>query len=221
MSNFGAKLEELIEKNKLRASELSRASGINDALISRWINGQQNYVSQEALEAITVVISKNPTEQAELIRAHLLDECVGHGSHLIEIHILGSSTKTQDADTPYRIIPPLKIQRALEILCREAITDSDVRNILLSMASLCETNSEKLGAPGKLSAVVQTLYDVAGAAPPVTTALPPSNLQYKKPVGNHSEGFSTVAEAEQDALDQMATFNTQFKRRMKMIRFHP
>lgn len=142
MSNFGAKLEELMERNKLRAADVARASGLKETLLSRLVNGSQKFVSHEALEAITAVISSKPTEQAELIRAHLLDENVGAGSHLIEIHVLGSGTELRDAPSTPRIVPPLKIQRALELLGRESVTDADVRTILLSMASLLEPKGQ-------------------------------------------------------------------------------
>lgn len=142
MSYFGAKIEELMERNKLTAAELSRASGITEGLLSRWINGVQTFVSHEALEAITPVISRKPTEQAELIRAHLQDECVGAGSQLIDIHILGTGTETRDTVTPYRVPLPLKIQRALELLGRESITDADVRSLLLSLANICQPKTE-------------------------------------------------------------------------------
>lgn len=138
MSNFGAKLEELLEKRKMSAAELSRATGISDALLSKWINGQQRFVSPEHMELLTAAISSQASEQAELIRAHLLDENVGQGSQLIDIHILGSGQVLHDSGPAYKVVPPLKIQRALEVLGREAITDADIRGILISLASLCD-----------------------------------------------------------------------------------
>lgn len=145
MSHFGAKLEELLEKNKLTAAELSRSSRVNDALISRWINGTQDFVSHEALESLTLAISKKPTEQAELIKAHLLDECVGEGSNLIEINILGQPDQLAETTIPYRIVPSLKIQRALELMARESITDADVRNLILSTGDLLARFNSKTG----------------------------------------------------------------------------
>ena len=138
MSNFGVKLEELIEKNKMRPADLARISGLKETLLSRLINGQQTFVSHDALEAITASISRKPTEQAALIRAHLLDETVGQGSHLIDISIRGDVIELNESSVPYRAVPSLKIQRALQILGRESITDADVRTILLSLANLCE-----------------------------------------------------------------------------------
>jgi len=139
MSNFGAKLAELLARNKMRAAELARITNLNDSLVSKWINGQQVFVSNSDLAKITGAISALPKEQAELIKAHLMDEMSGPGSEMIEIRIKGQVSLAQkESATPYVTPLPLKIQRALEILGREAVTDADVRGILISMAHLVD-----------------------------------------------------------------------------------
>lgn len=143
MSYFAAKLAGLLESKKMRASELSRISDINDALISRWINGQQKFVSNGDLAALCASISSDPRDRAELIRAHLLDEMAGPGSELIEIHIKGQSAQElKDDRILYRAgALPLKLMRAFEILAREAITDADVRAVILGLANVVEPAS--------------------------------------------------------------------------------
>ena len=124
----------------MRASELSRISGINDGLISKWINGQQKFVSNDDLANLAGAISHEAKDRAELIRAHLLDELAGPGSELIEIKVRGlSSSALKEESTQYSVDPlPLKIQRALEILARESLTDADVRSIILSLANMLQ-----------------------------------------------------------------------------------
>lgn len=181
MSYFGAKLEELLERNKLTAAELSRASGLKDGLISRWITGSQDFVSHEALEAITAVISKKPAEQAELIKAHLLDECVGQGASLIEINILGHAGQVKEASTPYSVVPSLRIQRALEIMARESVTDADVRNLILSTGDLLARFNSNAADPASaviLAAAADVHADATSAEP--SPAHPPKPVTYRR-----------------------------------------
>lgn len=139
MSNFGVKLAELLERRGMRASELSRVTGINDGLISKWINGQQKFVSNDDLANLTTGISPITKERAELIRAHLLDEIAGDGRELIEIRIKGQSgTAVKEDSAPYTVALPLKLQRAFEILAREVVSDSDVRAVVLGLANMLE-----------------------------------------------------------------------------------
>lgn len=140
MSHFGAKLAELLERGSMRASELSRVTGINDGLISKWINGQQKFVSNDDLAKLANGISFNTKDRAELIRAHLLDEIAGPGSELVEIRIRGQSQEELKED---RVLYkagalPLKLLRAFELLAREAVADADVRAVILGLANMLE-----------------------------------------------------------------------------------
>lgn len=142
MSNFGAKISEILERRKLRASELARLSGLTEALISRWVNGQQTFVSHQDLAALVAAISDIQKERAEIIRAHLLDEIHGPGCELIDVRIRGAGSTPREESA--RVALPLKIQRALEILGKEAVGDADVRQVLLGLANLIapETKDE-------------------------------------------------------------------------------
>jgi transcriptional regulator with XRE-family HTH domain len=136
MSNFGAKLSELLERKKLSQAEISRVTGLSEALISKWTNGQQKFVSNDDLAKLCAYISTNPKEQAELIRAHLYDEMPAPGSELIDIRIKGLGSYFKDAAPSYRTALPLNLQRALDILGQEALTDSDVRAVILGLAGI-------------------------------------------------------------------------------------
>jgi transcriptional regulator with XRE-family HTH domain len=134
MSNFGAKLAELLERKRLSQAELARVAGISEALISKWMNGQQTFVSAEDLGKICGYISRNPKEQAELVKAHLYDEMGAPGSELITITIKGQISYLKESAPSYRSALPLNIKRALDILGREAVTDADVRAVILGLA---------------------------------------------------------------------------------------
>lgn len=139
MSNFGAKLAELLERHNLRAAQLSQVTGISNALFSKWLNNQQSFVSSDDLSALTTAISSDAREQAELVRAHLLDECVGPGSELLDVRILNASGRAvrEDANA-YNVPLSPKLQRAFEVLMKESVSDADVRDIIISMANLLD-----------------------------------------------------------------------------------
>jgi len=151
MSNFGAKLAELLERRQMRASELSRVSGINDGLISKWINGQQKYVANDDLANLAGSISANPREQAELIRAHLQDELVGPGSELIDIRIRGQTSYLREDAPAYHTDLPLKLQRAFETLAREAVADAEVRSVVLGVANILDDKPTRVTRKKKVT----------------------------------------------------------------------
>lgn len=143
MSNFGSKLAELLERNKTSQAELSRVTGLTEAMISRWINGQQTFVSADDLAKLCGYISSDPKHQAELVRAHLYDELGAPGSELISISIKGQVSYLKESAPAYRTALPLKLQRALDVLGNAAVTDADVRAVILGLAGIVEPEQPK------------------------------------------------------------------------------
>lgn len=140
MSNFGAKLEELIGRANTTCAEISRASNTTEGLMSRWIRGRQTYVSHKHLESLSTVISSDPAISAELIMAHLRDENVGQGSELIKIEIKGGSKLKEDT-TPYYVGLPPKIQNELGLIGQVALRDPDMRSMLTTLSKLASKQS--------------------------------------------------------------------------------
>jgi DNA-binding Xre family transcriptional regulator len=147
MSNFGAKLAEMLERRKMSQTELARTANLSDALISKWMTGQQSFVSQQYLANICLSISPNPSERAEIIRAHLLDEMTGPGSEMIDISIKGRISSVKTADQSGRSALPLRMQRMLEILGRESLTNADLRGILHGLAEMLTRPSSSAISP--------------------------------------------------------------------------
>jgi transcriptional regulator with XRE-family HTH domain len=188
MSYFGAKLAELLERRNLRAAEVCRASGIKEAMLSRWVNDTQNFVSLDDLGALCEAISDDPKEQAELIRAHLLDECPPKqkATKLIDVRILSEQGgRALHTDTTvYRVPLTPKLQRAFDVLMEEAVADADVRDVLLGMASILDRDLEQsddtnsaVDAAGKLIAA-----DALGSAAAGVEPKPPTGpVRYKVP----------------------------------------
>lgn len=178
MSNFGLKLAEILERTKTSQSELARATGILDSMISKWVNGQQKFVSAEDLAKLCLHISPVAKDRAELIKAHLQDELGAPGSELITINIKGQATQLSDAGPRYWTALPLKIQRALDILGQESITDADVRAMVLGFAGILDHEFESRPNSGPVQAVTEEIVGVLGEhvqtppTPPLGAAKP-------------------------------------------------
>lgn len=111
MSFFSQKLKELLDRKELTQSDLFRLTRLSTAHISNLVNDVQPRVSLEDMQLIAVNITHDPKERAELVRAHLMDECVGPGSELVEVRIKGGESPKPSEPTP---LAPKK-ERALEI----------------------------------------------------------------------------------------------------------
>lgn len=132
MSYFGAKLNEYLEANGMKQTQLASMTGISQGQISIIVNGEQRWVSPETMELICNAFPISTKEKAELIRAHLLDECHGPGSELIEIKIAGKPPAFYDKPEP--LAPG--IEKALDII-RKNTHNKELRDILISLAKLC------------------------------------------------------------------------------------
>jgi len=187
MSNFGAKLADLLERSRLSAADLSRLTKISEAQISKWINGKQTYVSAGDLEALCLALTTDIHEQAELIRAHLLDERPEtKAGKLIDVRILTEAGgRALHLDTPiYRVPLSPKLQRAFDVLMEESVADADVRDTVLGIASILDRDVEQadeansaVDAAGKQ--IVAAAAESAGAA---TLPPPPAGpVRYKVP----------------------------------------
>lgn len=171
MSNFGAKLAELLERNEMRAVDLARICGLSEAMLSKWINGQQRFVSTEDLAQLCNGISTDTKERAELIKAHLLDELgspPAPGSELIHITIKGGGHTTFQESAGGRPVFPLHIQRALDLIGSNAVTDADVRAMLIGMAGILSPQPDQINdassdprlaaAESAVAKIVETSY---------------------------------------------------------------
>lgn len=180
MSNFGAKLAELLERNRKIAADLSRASGINDGLLSKWINGHQTFVSADDLASICIHISTIPKERAELVKAHLLDELGGApGSELISVTIKGQ-TSYNDPPPSFHDALPLQLRRDLELLGREAVTDTDVRACIRGLANILSSGATTANSENTAAALNETADALTAAAKAGAQQSLPRKAQLRK-----------------------------------------
>jgi transcriptional regulator with XRE-family HTH domain len=193
MSNFGAKLAELLERKQMSAADLSRQTKISDAQISKWTNAKQSFVSTADLAALCDTISTDAREQAELIRARLLDEFQDcPGSELIDVRILsGAEGRALRLDQPpYRVPLPPHLQRAFDIVIPESVTDPDVRDLILGMAGILsrphcgEDDATNSGSPAHQAAadvVAGAVSDVQSGGEASKSPAPARPTKYPTP----------------------------------------
>lgn len=129
MSHFATKLKAILDQKNLSLTELAGMSGLSLAHIWKLATGKQTWVSVADLTRISLALTDNPRERAELLYAHLLDECQGPGADLIQITIEGKETPE------LRTIAP-GIEKTFRILRREAEFDTDLQEMLNALARL-------------------------------------------------------------------------------------
>lgn len=181
MSYFGNALSELLTRKKMRAVRLAELSGVGQPTISRYISGEQTFVSLEDLEAIAGAISDEPMEQAELVRAHLLDECQGPGAQLIDVSVSGHVLR--EVVTPYQVKLPEDLEQCMAIIREHVIKDKNVREIVEGLGNLlrygdCRTAEEGFVPPSSSK---------TGAAHPVMTVTPKPWKAPSAPKTRHSK----------------------------------
>jgi len=143
--HFANAIDKLLKDHKMTQADLWRASGVNEAQLSRFINGTQVWVSPaDLLKIAKGLCPKSKPERlnqihAQLLYAHLQDECTGPGAKLVAIELIGptptSAHVLEDKAAP-PALPP-KIQRNLDIIAQHVTKDSHVRKMVETMANLC------------------------------------------------------------------------------------
>lgn len=137
MSFLSVKLAELMRNTGLKTSDLARSSGIDDSRISRWLTDKQLHITPADLENLCAVLCPTKRDKADLLRAHLLDSCVGPGADLIQIQITGSDHLPIQDSRQIPLAPDL--EEAFAIL-RANIQDRELQKILISLAELFRTD---------------------------------------------------------------------------------
>jgi hypothetical protein len=137
MSYLSACLSQLMTQYGLKGADITRATGLDSATISRWLTGTQVSIRDEDIEKVAKAVSKKPEEQAMLIAARMKDVCKGPGSNLIEIRIGSRSVLREEAQSWGRPPLPEKYEHAFRILA-ENMNDPDVRDLVLSVAGLLD-----------------------------------------------------------------------------------
>jgi DNA-binding Xre family transcriptional regulator len=144
MSHIAKVIDELLVENKMNATTLSKASGIERSQISRIRSGQQIWVSQENLARLAESFcagqrQRLPQTHARLVCARLHDECFEPGARFVSIKLeldleRASETNLQPADKP--ILPP-RIQENLDLIASQVTKKRLVRDMIEAIATQC------------------------------------------------------------------------------------
>ena len=132
MSYLATTLDRLMRLRGFKNIDVSRGASIDQATLSRILNGQQQSISDEDLARLCEFISSKKSEQAELIAARMRDVQVGPGADLIELTIQEQPLALRDTPGPLRLLPP-RIEEAIDNIRRHILTDVDLRDIILAL----------------------------------------------------------------------------------------
>lgn len=137
MSYLATVLEELREANGLTQSAVSKLSGIPQSQVSRWINGELGSISDDDLIRLSKVFPKR-NEQAQLLRARLMDLCSGPAKDMIEVSITNGTPSLAEDSVPYKTKLPPKDEKALALLREHMSIDRKLRDMVLALAEYCK-----------------------------------------------------------------------------------
>lgn len=137
MSYFGTTLSELLKRKNMKAVKLAELSGVAQATISRYINFEQLFVDPKDLRSMASAISNDPAEQAELIRAHLMDERgEGPGADLVDVTV---GHELRERPAPYLVKLADELEDTFAVIREHVIKNKDVRDIVQGLGNLLST----------------------------------------------------------------------------------
>lgn len=133
MSEFGVTLQRMMDEKKIAGLDIQRATGIASSTISRITTGDQDFISNQQMTLLTKFVGKDKAGGAELIAAHLKDECIGTGRDLIVISIKDPANLKEEP-TPYKTNLRTHNEKAIDFLRQVAIEKPPVMKLLLNLA---------------------------------------------------------------------------------------
>jgi len=144
VSHIALAIDKLIEESRPRitGADLSRASGINMAQISRIRNGLQVWVNPEDLHKICLALCKDPKStrfaktHARLLFARLQDELTGPGAKFITL-AMQDIPIAAPSDTKPKPALPTSLQENLDLIAEHIEENRNVRDLIGSIANLC------------------------------------------------------------------------------------
>ena len=148
MSYLSDVLRELMLQKGIKNVDLARSTGIDQATISRWLNGGQKSISDEDLERVCRTLSSDPREQAQIVAARMRDVQTGPGSQLVKLSIGEDELKETPPKYGSRKLPQ-KYEAALDNIADNVLEDSDLNQMVLALGRMysSENLARKKGPP--------------------------------------------------------------------------
>ncbi len=129
-----------MEKNQVTGKEITRQSALlgrrlPSSWISRITSGTQSWVSHKNLETLARCVSAAPSDHAELVKAHLLDERPAFAAKLVSVTTVKDAKEiTADAATLSQTNPATRA--AINFL----IGKPESHHLLISLAAALGMN---------------------------------------------------------------------------------
>ena len=141
MSYLSHAIARMLVEHKMTAADLAQASGMTEAQISRFRNGLQTWISAEDMCKLAggYVSNHGITYQkahAELMQAHLLDECSGPGAEYISIQRTDGGQRFPFPMGSDRVVLAPEPQAALDTIRSHITYDLNIRHIIQGIAGM-------------------------------------------------------------------------------------
>lgn len=132
MSYLTVKLDHLMQQREWKIADLARATGIDDAKLSRILSERQQWIAPTDLEKICLALGRTLEEKAAIIAARLMDLRAGGwpGSDLVQISVGGQPMLLHEGGQP-PLTPRMEEDFAT---LRANIHDPDLQTIVSGLA---------------------------------------------------------------------------------------
>lgn len=127
MSYFSEELERQLDLAGLSVYAVAEKSGISPGQIYLWKRGDQTSIDENQLKQLAPVLSRDVTDHASLVRAHLMDEKFGPGHKLVHVEVDAEALH----DKPRQLT---KREQALEFLSANTRTNRASRDLIIELA---------------------------------------------------------------------------------------
>lgn len=135
MSHLGQTIKRLRSENRLTQKIIAKKTGLPQSQLSRWESGEISFISPKDLDLLAGALGRTRRQRAEVIAAHLFDECSGSGSELIDILIRGQEQDAQHETAPvYRTRLAPETQAVLDYFAEIIPKNRDAENALVAFA---------------------------------------------------------------------------------------
>lgn len=128
MSHLSEELERQLGAVGLSVDDVAERSGISRGQIYLWKRGDQTSISESQMTSLAKALTRDKPTQAQLVRAHLMDERFGPGAELVRIEI---DHVDAAADKPRR---RSKREISLAYLTELSLNSRDCNDLVIDLA---------------------------------------------------------------------------------------
>lgn len=134
MSALSNVLAVILKQNGMRQYDVTKRTGLGLAMVSRIFSGEQDFVSEDALDKIISVIALSDQDKGRIVQARLMDAYDGRYANCVTINPKAGPSPPDKIKWPFAVDPEIKA--AFEFLFRLVPKKPAVGQAVLQLARL-------------------------------------------------------------------------------------